>query len=320
MKLVDAIGGYFQLELPKSKEYYSTLVKVNTGRNALEYILLARQYKKVYIPYFTCNVILEPFKRQGIEYEFYNIDFNLEIIGTFQLKQGEAILYTNYFGLKTNYISKLCQTFNNLIVDNAQAFFCKPFSGADTFYSPRKFFGLPDGGYVATTGSLDQRLLKDQSAERCSHLLLRLDKGAEEGYQAYQESDKSLSGQPIKQMSDLTYSLLCSINYESAREKRNTNFQQLHNELQQFNELNWINESIINGPMIYPFYDKKGIIRKELIKEKVFTATYWPNVLEENALTTLEYDLASKIISLPIDQRYNATDMAKILKIVKKYK
>ena len=60
---MDVIGGYFSLELPLIEEYHKNAIRLNTGRNCLEYILRVRGYKKVYIPYYTCEVILEPFKK-----------------------------------------------------------------------------------------------------------------------------------------------------------------------------------------------------------------------------------------------------------------
>ncbi|XHR96722.1 hypothetical protein ACFJIV_08730 [Mucilaginibacter sp. UC70_90] len=67
------IGGYLELELPKGNEYYPDLVRLNTGRNALEYILIQKKYHKIYIPYFTCDVLLEPIARTGIQYQFYHV-------------------------------------------------------------------------------------------------------------------------------------------------------------------------------------------------------------------------------------------------------
>ena len=40
------IGGYLELELPKGNEYYPDLVRLNTGRNALEYILIQKNIIK----------------------------------------------------------------------------------------------------------------------------------------------------------------------------------------------------------------------------------------------------------------------------------
>jgi hypothetical protein len=67
---MEAIGGYFSLELPLREEYHKDAIRLNTGRNCLEYLLRARGYKKVYLPYYICDSVLEPIKRQNVEYEF----------------------------------------------------------------------------------------------------------------------------------------------------------------------------------------------------------------------------------------------------------
>lgn len=61
------IGGYFELELPKREEYHKNVLALNTGRNCLEYILRLRGYKKVFLPYYTCEVILEPFSKLNVD-------------------------------------------------------------------------------------------------------------------------------------------------------------------------------------------------------------------------------------------------------------
>ena len=63
-----AIGGYFELELPKGEEYHKSALSLNSARNCFEYILRVRKYKKVYLPYYTCEVILEPLKKLNIQY------------------------------------------------------------------------------------------------------------------------------------------------------------------------------------------------------------------------------------------------------------
>ena len=128
------IGGYFELELPKLQEYHSGALRLNTGRNCLEYILRCRKYRKVYIPYYTCEVVLEPFKKLGVSYSFYHIDANLELVEEIFLKEGEALLYTNYFGLKQAYLLQLADRYGKqLIFDNTQAFYALPLGGRILF-------------------------------------------------------------------------------------------------------------------------------------------------------------------------------------------
>ncbi len=67
---MEAIGGYFSLELPLQEKYHKNAFQLNTGRNCLEYILLVRGYKKVYLPFYTCEAVMEPINKLGISYEF----------------------------------------------------------------------------------------------------------------------------------------------------------------------------------------------------------------------------------------------------------
>ena len=173
---MNEFGGYFELELNNKPLFHKNAIALNSGRNSFEYILLANEYKKVYIPFYTCEVILEPLLRNNIEYEFYYINENLEPIFDYnKLYDNIAFLYTNYFGLKNNFIKSISGNCTNLIIDNSQSFFSLPKLNEDTFYSPRKFFGIPDGGYVYCKKRLYKTLEFDiKSIERMGHLLKRL--------------------------------------------------------------------------------------------------------------------------------------------------
>lgn len=121
-----AIGGYFELELNKNKEYHNDAIRLNTGRNAFEYLLLANSYTKVYLPFFTCNALLEPLKRHQISYEFYHIDKKFEPLFDYnKIKSSEVFLYTNYFGLKDSLVIQIAKSCKKLIIDSAQSFFFK---------------------------------------------------------------------------------------------------------------------------------------------------------------------------------------------------
>ena len=176
---MEAIGGYFSLELPLLEEYHKAALRLNTGRNCLEYILRAHEYKKVYVPYYTCEAVMEPINKLAVPYEFYHIDIQFEISDRITLKADEALLYTNYFGLKQRYVEYLAEKYGSrLIVDNTQAFYAKPLDGIDTFYTCRKFFGVADGAYLYTNKLLDEDFEQDVSYDRMAHLLKRIDLSA----------------------------------------------------------------------------------------------------------------------------------------------
>jgi hypothetical protein len=313
------IGGYFELETSAGREYHSGLLKLNTGRNGLEYILRVRKYTKVYIPYYTCDVILEPFKKLNIEHAFYHIDEQLDPILDFKINENEALLYTNYFGLKGPTVERLAGEGHNLIIDNAQAFYDPPLKGIDTFYSPRKFFGVPDGAYVSIDKTLNEDFKQDSSIDRFSHLLKRVELGAEAGYADFRQNDKDLEGQPIKRMSSLTQKLLASLDYGTIAKKRKENFQIMHNGLAPQNKLA-VDLHPGAVPMVYPLFVPKPGLRDFLIQNRIFVATYWPNVPDWTTKGQWENKLVQNLIALPIDQRYNSADMQRIIQLIGQYK
>lgn len=314
---MEPIGGYFSLELPQYEEYHKDAIRLNTGRNSLEYILRAREYKKVYIPYYTCDVVLEPFKKLGIPYEYYHIDIHFEIRDCFMLKEGEALLYTNYYGLKQRYVEQLAaKVGNRLIVDNTQAFYAKPVEGIDTFYTCRKFFGVPDGAYLYTDKLLVVELEQDQSYERMHSLTKRIDLSPEAGYQDFRDTSKALVGQPIKRMSKLTQRMMQGIDYEEVALKRRANYQLLHEALGKENNLELpLEDDAV--PMVYPYLVPVEGLREKLIENKIFVARYWPSVLECSMPEDIDYLLAYQMQPLPIDQRYSASDLERIIEIIK---
>jgi hypothetical protein len=304
---MEAIGGYFSLELPQREEYHKHAIRLNTGRNCLEYILRVRGYKKVYVPYYTCEAVMEPINKLGIPYEFYHIDNQFEIKDRFTLKEGEALLYTNYFGLKQRYVEQLAEkTGSCLIVDNTQAFYAKPLPGIDTFYTCRKFFGVPDGAYLYCDKVLDEEIEQDYSYDRVAHLVKRIDLSAEEGFKDFRRVDDGLDNQPIRKMSKLTHRMMQGIDYAEAARRRRANYQMLHDVLGKENNL----ELTLEDDVL-----KEGL-REKLIVNKIFVARYWPNVLEWTTKEEIDYLLAFQMQPLPIDQRYGEEEMKRIISII----
>lgn len=314
-----AIGGYFELELPLKEEFHKDALRLNSGKNCLEYILRARRYNKVFIPYYTCDVVLRPFEKLDISYEFYHINIHLELAKEINLKEGEALLYTNYFGLKQAYVESLANKYGSqLIVDNTQAFFAKPLNGIDTFYTCRKFFGVSDGAYLYTDVQLDSQFEQSTSYERVAHLVKRIDVSPEAGFEDFHLSDKTLADEEIKVMSKFTQRVMQSIDYENVTVVRRVNFLQLHDHLVSTNILS-VQMDADAIPMVYPYMTESKGLRNHLIKNKVYPAKYWPNVDEWVIGDSIESKLANYMVPLPIDQRFGNEEMNRIIKLIHEY-
>lgn len=309
---MEAIGGYFSLELPLRGEYHKDAIRLNTGRNCLEYILRSRGYRKLYVPFYTCEAVMEPINKLGIPYEYYHINIHFEIKDLFTLKADEGLLYTNYFGLKQRYVEQLAEKVGSqLIVDNTQAFYAKPNQGIDTFYTCRKFFGVADGAYLYTDKLLEDEFDQDESYDRMTHLLKRIDISAEEGFVDFRRADDSLDNQPIRKMSKLTQRIMQSIDYEAAAKKRRENFLMLQEVIGEENNLVLpLDEDAV--PMVYPFLAPIKGLREKLIENKIYVARYWPNVLEWTTEKDIDFLLAYQMLPLPIDQRYGENELNRI--------
>lgn len=312
------IGGYFPLELPHVGNMpHTDGLMVNSGRNALELVLSSlKSITRVYIPYYTCDVVLEPFEKLSIPYTFYHLDQHFNLVDDITLGDGEYILYTNYFGIQDSYIQHLSARYGDkLIVDHAQALYAP--ATAKCIYSPRKFVGAPDGGIAYTDSSVDLSIYDvDSSADRCSHLLIRHDAGASAGYAAFRANSATLKQQPIRQMSPLTRKLLSSIDFAAVRQRRIDNFQTLHACLAATNLLDIPSLDSFACPMVYPYLTDDAALKQRLIQDKIFVATYWPNVMEWCSNDDIEYKLATRIIPLPIDHRYGMKDMRRIINTI----
>lgn len=302
------------MEELSGQEYYPDLVALNNARNALVYLLKARKIKKLLIPYFLCDSVFLVCQREGVAYEYYSIDRDFKPIFERALGEDEYLYVVNYYGqLEDAYVLSLKEKYGRIILDNVQAFFTRPLQGIDTVYSCRKFFGVPDGGYVATDASLGEELERDVSMDRMKHVLGRFEGAcASDYYRDFQANDHAFFELAMRGMSRLTQNLLRAVDYEAVKQKREENFRFLDAAL---GEKNKLSVTCPEGPYAYPFYCKDGMkVKKALVAEKIFVATLWPNVLEMDG--SLEKDYAENILPLPCDQRYDAEDMRRMIDAV----
>ncbi len=310
-----AIGGYFGLELPVREIWHRDAVALNSGRNALRYLLELQRPAQVHVPVFTCDAVTQVIGDLGINVAPYRIDERMEPVFDFDsIGSDDAFLYTNYFGLKDLFIKTLAARGLRLVIDNAQAFFSWPVATVPTFYSPRKFFGVPDGGYAYP--NLAPVFERGVSSDCVKHLLVRHDASAQAGYAAYQDNESLLSRLPIKAMSALTERILGSIDYADVADRRRRNFRQLHHVLRSSNALLIdLDLDVDSVPLSYPYLSQDRDLKSRLHSQNIFTASYWPSLTLLTEPNSLERHYATHIVHLPIDQRYGANEMARILSV-----
>jgi len=309
------IGGYIELDRYNLPMLHDGAIALNCGRNALAYLIKAKNIKKVYIPGFLCDSVRNICKREGIEVKYYSVGVDFLPSNLPETIDGWLYLVNYYGQLANSSIKEFAQKYKDIIVDNVQAYFQMPVEGIYTIYTCRKFFGVADGAFLYTDTVLKENLPQDESYNRMNFLLGRFERSASEFYQEYVENNELFDSEPVKKMSKLTDNLLRAIDYEKVKKQREENFTTLHNAFKNINKLSLI---VPDGAFMYPLYIENGeAIRKELQKLKIYIPTLWADTFDVCDKDDIQCHMAQNILPIPCDQRYSTEDMEYIIENLK---
>lgn len=312
------IGGYFGLECPGRPHYHDGAVALSCGRGALMYLAELRRIRRVWVPDYMCDSVPRALRRVGAEVLEYRIDGDFLPVYDFKPLEGDWVLLADYFGQldRATVDGALAFSGGRLIVDETQGFFVPAWEGCDALWSCRKWFGVPDGAYAATSDGarLSRALPLDQSRGRMGFVLGRAERPAGEFFAEASANNELFDGEPVKAMSPVTDSLMRSIDCEGARVRRVGNWRLLDAALAGLNGLSLMEP---RGPFMYPLLVDDGpTLKRRLIERGIFVPTLWPNVLEEAPEGSVAHRYARDIVPLPLDQRYGAEEMEYIIRFV----
>lgn len=323
------IGSFIELQFTKGKEWHNTekyatmsLARLNSGRAAICHAVRCLGCNTVYLPYYQCETVREFLAKKGIKIKYYRINNDFSPIIPEEQNQNEAIVIVNYFGVMSNMrMRSLAVKWKNVIIDNAQAFFCAPLDNCMNVYSARKFIGVPDGAYVI--GKDACKYLEDYaqgySSDTSLFLLQRIEYGCEgKTYQSRTKNEERIDSEDIMKMSPLTKAILDGAEYWEIREVRRKNFILAHKLLGDVNKLNPLmhyEEDTV--PMVYPLLIEDDKLLSKLLDAKHFQGHWWGYLLTEMPERSFEYWLSRYMIPITIDQRYGKEELEWINKIIR---
>jgi hypothetical protein len=316
------IGSFIELDLRNTGEYYQgedNIARLNSARAGIYHACLLMNCKSVYIPFYLCPSVKEFLLKKNIKVKQYFIskDFEPEELNQ---ADGSAILIVNYFGmLSISKIRMLANRCKNVIIDNSAAFYSKPTDGCYTVYSPRKFFGVPDGCYVTgkNANKLTEGYEQDFSSGTSSYLLKRIEYGSSAIYSERMKNEERIAHSGILKMSRLTRSLLNSIDYSGIYKLRQRNFKyasSLFRKINRIDPISFIDNDCI--PMVYPLVIEQSDLTDKLNEKKIYTGRWWNKVLSEVPEDTFEAWMSKFMIPIPVDQRYDEQIIKQIHDIV----
>jgi hypothetical protein len=310
-----SIGGFLPRETPGSRKgpFHAGLLELSSGRAALALVLSHVHAKRVHLPFFVCDALVDAVRSVGAEPLFHALDADLLPPPEIQPAADDMLLLIDFFGVRSARIASLAQVWQHrCVVDNTQAFFQQPVPGAWTFYSARKFFGVADGAYLAAPVPIDVMRLP-QATPSGAHLASP-DLGGLAAFEMFQQQESLIDCVP-RRMSAVSHALLDRLDYRQAILRRTANARYLHARLAERNLLAEPMSSASVGPLCYPLLLEAPVARDALGAHGLFIPTFWKEVLTRPGAADFarEQRLAAHLIPLPVDHRYGPHDMQILL-------
>jgi hypothetical protein len=313
------VGGFFGLELPqKGSVYHDSALALANGRTCFNVLIERVKPTKVYLPFYCCDTLTITLEKQNVPYQFYAIDENFDPINAPEPSDKELLVIINFFGLKPQTSVKLSQQFGmRLVIDNTQAFFEKSYSSTWVFNSARKFFGVPDGGFLYSP----QYLMDKYSANEpvmTDHLWLSISGKHEEAYEIFRKNEALQSSEHYG-MSELTRRLLYGVDFPSVARARKRHFRMLDYVLRPHNKIphELLNEVPTVVPFCYPLLLDKAIEKEKLFSHKIYLPTFWTDILKRNIEGyDFEKSLVSNLLILPVDHRLEEPDLKHLINLL----
>lgn len=357
--MLSEIGSNFwqySLETPErverlwwEKDEYKKLY-FKSGRNAIKALckILSQEKKSVLIPAYTCETVIQPFIDEGWEVNYYllNDDLSLDLIDLQEKCEQiqPSVLYCHsYFGFDTvnedaKIISLLKEQGIVIVEDITQSLFSNHYLSCADYYvtSLRKFLAIPDGGALISRQSLCFEAIKEANKEISTIALEafdlksayfeNIDSSIKDSFrEKYQILGKLISeNAAICSASEVSLQIFDSCNIEEISSKRMTNYKFLLSRFSCNNKVRIILKDIPDGttPLYLPVYvnGDRTKLQEYLAKSNVYCPVIWPKPEQINIQDkTLSY-MYQQMLCFPIDQRYGAEEMKKIVELLMNYK
>jgi dTDP-4-amino-4,6-dideoxygalactose transaminase len=331
------IGGFFGLELPPvagrglasfwDMPVNSAYTYVN-GRSALAALLASLTPAKLWLPAYICRSVLQSAEATHTPVSYFPVDETLEPDTHFldsAVKAGEMVLAVDYFGRAPNasFLDFVARRDDLLFVEDACHAFDTGVSrwGHWCLRSPRKLVGVPDGGFlIPVEGALERRTSTPQAASmNYQAACMRFEDEDEKAGARWHEINQSReASEHVSQgrMSRLSREVLTRLQSQPIADRRRENFRILAGKLEQIMFLPDRQPAFV--PLGFPVRLREALrnqMRSDLIAKGIFPALHWIDLPSPPAFT-VAHTLASELLTLPCDQRYQPSDMERLAQIL----
>ena len=324
---------------------------LSNGRTAIKFILLhvleRGRINKCWLPSYLCETIIQPFRELKLDYEFYNLEENLQIDIDYlskRLEKNDLLFASNYFNLSHDNIVieflKKLKNNNIVVIDDLTHSFLNnnvfSFKISDySIISLRKWLGISDGGIAISNDALfDKKLIitkpfNDFVRLRLRYALLKnfylheiINK--EDSFRKMHDKAEEIANLTIRlhEMSNISKTILNTVNFSKIIYKRRMNFKYLLSSFEDLDKIKILSNNLEEGicPIGFPIITtKRDILRDYLASNNIYCPIHWLLPKEIPKKFDYSYFLSQNIITIPCDQRYSIEDMEIIIRSVKRF-
>ncbi len=324
---------------------------LSTGRSCISYILDDIEFynpniiKNALIPPFTCHTVIEPFIKKGYKISAYSIDQSLNInISRFrdEILNSEAnvVLVHRYFGFDTLVgFNEIIKEFSEkgvvFIEDKTQCLYSShPQINADYIVgSFRKWAALPDGGYaIKNVGQFidkpedyDNELMQRKlHAALLKYQYIHHHKGNKDVFLAEFRAaeDKLIDQDKYYAISPASSSIQVKMDKKSLKEKRRENYSYVYEFLNRIPNIKIITPKLseFDVPLYIALSCKdRNSLQAYLRDAYIYAPIVWPKAEQcPTVCGDVDY-IYNTVLCLPIDQRYDISDMERMVKKIEEY-
>lgn len=350
--MIREIGSIFSLDYTFYKESDLSVSPMETDgrynyslcREALYDIASAYDAtsKRVMIPAYTCGTVITPFTEQGWKCLYYPVDRRLRIPVKNVLVLAEnfrpdIFIVHPYCGMdldadELEFIEVMRKRGCRIVVDITQCIFSSQYDTVADYVvgSYRKWLPMPDGAflYFAHGDRLEVHNYSEnkefvnfqKEAMYLRHCYFRT--GDVELKKISIHLNKWVSGSVEKntyphKMSDLSYTVYLDADMEKNQASRIKNYRFLYEHLSGNMIVSPVCcdiKDVTTAPLYFPLYSSnREYLQRKLAEDGIYAPVLWP--LHDKALLInddIEH-IYSRILMLPIDQRYGLDDMSFIV-------
>lgn len=337
------IGSEFWESSPQIgvKEYFLS------GRTALEFIirdiLESHSYESVLMPSYCCNTMIEPFVRHGINIRFYDVycdeseGLSLDLP---EYKENEILYYMTYFGfnrINGLEINNLRDKYDVIINDKTHSWLSgKSLIEEDYSYTSfRKwngFSGIAEASKRDSSFSLlsendinEEYISKREEAAGWKELFIKGEIDSKDVFlEMFHDAEELLENDYVGyQPSYRALKELITCDWASVKKRRRKNAELLLDGIRGVPEIKLLfkNMDQEDVPLFVPILvrNDRDALRRFLIENHVYCPVHWPLSSLHQNITARTQDIYEHELSLICDQRYDESDMKRIIVLINKY-